>query len=927
MAQYYLTGVEPFSTTWRQIKTNRFRIIFPAESENIAIRYSNLLALIDSVAPKSLAANQKQFDVVIHTHSALSNGFVAWAPKRMEIIAQQPSTMYAQPWLTQLAIHETRHTSQLFKLNGGIIKPASILLGEQIVGVSAGFVPNWFLEGDAVAFETATSNSGRGRQADFYQYYRAHYLAKTKRFGYDKWLLGSFKDNIPNHYNFGYQLVSYAKIAYGDQVWANTLKYVSRYPFTLVPFYFGFKQQTGLSRKELFEKTFNHRDSLWSVNQNSRGWLKYQSLVKENREYTDYRYPYRLNDSSLVVYKTNLSANPRFVLVDIKTKKEKTLIQPGYLTSIPSYYKENIFWTEYLPHIRWEYKNYSVIKYYNISTGRVRTLSDRGRYFSPVYNSTDGLVYVISGKGDGNNSIEAFSLNGEKQKTIILPSDYQPFEIHLSAGEKQLVSGVVSDKGKSIVRVNDDGCCELIYGPTYLDIHSISSNGDYIFFSTSCEYKEDVFAINSKTKEVYQQTKSAYGSTDPAYYSASNEIFFSNYTSNGYCISMVKADTVNTRDALSDINDDLIARRLSAAEKFNIDSIEIPNNTYRTEKYRGLKTLVHVHSWAPFYFDPNQLTTGEIQVKPGVTIISQSLTGSSVLTGGYGYDKAHLARINYQYYGLFPVISYEFNLSENPPSIDSVKNTTLPSIATQRKESTLSVYLPLKFTANPFSTILYPFVQMVSCNDYFFSPSDSSYHKGLQRFNYRVYFSSLQKQAIKNVRSRFGFVADINFENAPFNRNNFGSLFSGDFLLYLPGIGSNHSLLIKHSIQSQNFKRYIFANKIIFPRGYLDHYSESFRLISLDYLAPIAYPDFAFGSIAYLKRISLNAFYDYAENEYPTNTGKQTDIMKSFGFEIFTDFNFFRTRYPIRLKFQQGWAGNNLLPFNSFSLYIDFYGQ
>jgi len=927
MAQYYITGVEPFSTKWRQIKTNRFGIIFPAESEKIAIRYSNLLSLIDSVAPKSLAANQKYFDVVIHNHSALPNGFVAWAPKRMEIIAQQPTSMYAQPWLTQLAIHETRHTSQLFKLNGGIIKPASILFGEQIVGASAGLVPSWFLEGDAVAFETATSNSGRGRQADFYQHYRAHYLTRLKRFSYDKWLLGSFKDDIPDHYRFGYQLVSYAKLEYGDQVWANTLRYVSRYPFTIFPFYFGLKQQTGLSRKQLFQKTFDNLDSIWSTSQKSYVQAKYQSLVKESHEYTDYRYPYLLNDSSLVVYKTNLSTNPRFILVDLKTQKEKTLIQPGYLTSIPSYYKENVFWTEYRPHIRWEYKNFSDIKYYNISSGKLRTLSCRGRFFSPVYNPMDGLIYVISGKDDGSSSIEAFSLSGEKQKTIILPGYYQPFEIHFNADANKLISGVVSDKGKSIVGVNEDGSLELLYGPTHLDIHSITSNGDYILVSTSYEYKEDVFAINMKTKKVYQQTKSAFGSTDPSFYSKSNEIVFSNYTTNGYCVSMVKADTVNACDPLSDITYDQIASRLSPTEKFNIDSFAIPNNAYKVEKYKGLKTVANIHSWAPIYFDPNQLTNGEIQVKPGVTVFSQNLTGSSVLTAGYGYDNAHLARINYQYYGLLPVISYEFDLSGYSPTLFYESNTTVPTIAKQRKESTLSVYLPLNLSANNFSTNLYPFIQLISSNDYLFSINDSLYHKGFKRFNYRVYFSSLKKQAIKDVRPRFGFVADLNFENAPFNRNNLGSLFSGDFSLYLPGIGINHSLLIKHSDQKQNLERYFFSNKIIFPRGYYNYYSEMFRSISFDYLMPIAYPDVAFGSIAYLKRISINAFYDLAKNEYPTRTNTQTDVMKSFGLEIYTDFKFFRTRYPIRLKFQQGWAGANLLPFNSFSMFIDFYGQ
>jgi len=202
------------------------------------------------------------------------------------------------------------------------------------------------------------------------------------------------------------------------------------------------------------------------------------------------------------------------------------------------------------------------------------------------------------------------------------------------------------------------------------------------------------------------------------------------------------------------------------------------------------------------------------------------------------------------------------------------------------------------------------------------------YHEGFQRFNYRIYFSSIEQQALRDVRPRLGIIANVDLEHAPFNKNNFGSLIAGSFNLYLPGIGNNHSILVKSSVQNQTLKRYYFSNKILFPRGYYDINSESFKSISFEYLLPIAYPDFTFGSIAYIKRVSVNSFFDYAINSYPISRLKTTtDKMRSFGLELFADVNLFRTRYPLRFKFQQGWAGNNLLPFNSFSVFVDFYGQ
>lgn len=927
LAQFFETGTEPFGTKWRQIKTEKFSVIFPKEAEKIAMRYANLLCIIDSVTPKSLLANQRFFDVIVHNHSTLSNGFVAWAPKRMEIISQPPSTTPAQPWLTQLAVHETRHTSQMFRLHSGLKKVLYYFFGEQIIGASAGFVPNWFLEGDAVAFETATSNTGRGRQADFYQYYRAHYLTKPQTFKYDKFLLGSYRDNIPNHYNLGYQMVSYVKVKYGNQVWANSLGYVSKYPFTVFPFYFGLKGQTGLSRNQLFNKTFSNLDSIWSTNQIYKRVEKYQPVNKNNKEYADYRFPHLLADSSMIAYKTSLSTIPRFIKIDEKTKKETTIVTTGFMTSNPTYFSENIFWTEYKPHIRWEYKNYSIVKCYNAQTGEIKTISDNGRYFSPIYNPNDELVYVYSGNDDGSSSIVAFSLSGEKKKSISLPYVYQPFELSYNQELKFLVLGIVTDKGKSMLWLNDDGTTKLIYGPTFRDIHSITPVGNTIFFSTTEGYKEEIFALNIQNNQVYQITNSEFGATDPSYVSNTNQIVFANFKADGYSLSITKVDTSFGKIKLNITIDDDLTTKLRASEKFNIDSVKIPNKEFTITKFKGYNRLINIHSWSPFYYDITKLTAGEVEVKPGVTIFSQSLTGTSTLAAGYGYDSSHLTHINYQYNGFFPVISLDFKVRSYSPAVFYVKNAHLPDVENQSKELQLNVFLPLKLSDSRFTTFLYPMVQLISSNDYLFSTSDSLYHKGLHQVSYRVYLSSTQRLAHKNIRPRLGFELDVNYRHAPFNRNNFGSLKSGQLALFLPGLGLNHSILGRIGLQQQNMKNGYFSNNVIFPRGYINFPSEKFRSLTLEYLMPIAYPDFALGSVVYVKRFSLNAFYDFAKNEFSTQTQIFKYDMRSFGFELFTDLNLFRTRYPIRIKYQQGWTGNSLSPFRSVSFFLDFYGQ
>ena len=85
-AQYYQTGVEPGYTKWRQIESGKIRVIYPSEYEDKASSYLNLLLTTDSLTGRDYNLKSKRIDVVLHPNSMLSNGFVAWAPRRMELI-------------------------------------------------------------------------------------------------------------------------------------------------------------------------------------------------------------------------------------------------------------------------------------------------------------------------------------------------------------------------------------------------------------------------------------------------------------------------------------------------------------------------------------------------------------------------------------------------------------------------------------------------------------------------------------------------------------------------------------------------------------------------------------------------------------------------------------------------------------------------
>ena len=112
-AQYYETGQDPASLKWKQIKTNRFTVIFPENWEQGGILYAKSLDEAYSKLTTLFPVKKFHIPVLIHSFSIQSNGYVAWAPKRMELYpTPEQNTIPLSPE-KQLSIHELTHVLQM----------------------------------------------------------------------------------------------------------------------------------------------------------------------------------------------------------------------------------------------------------------------------------------------------------------------------------------------------------------------------------------------------------------------------------------------------------------------------------------------------------------------------------------------------------------------------------------------------------------------------------------------------------------------------------------------------------------------------------------------------------------------------------------------------------------------------------------------
>src|SRR3989304_6372867 len=136
-SQFYETGQDPSSIKWKQINTEQFQLIYPSDFNQEAQRFANILSSLYQYANGSLNISPAKISVIIHNHSLYANGYVVWAPKRMEIYPLTPQDNFSDDDLRDLAIHEFQHVIQISSLRNNITKVPSYLFGEQLVGLTS----------------------------------------------------------------------------------------------------------------------------------------------------------------------------------------------------------------------------------------------------------------------------------------------------------------------------------------------------------------------------------------------------------------------------------------------------------------------------------------------------------------------------------------------------------------------------------------------------------------------------------------------------------------------------------------------------------------------------------------------------------------------------------------------------------------------
>lgn len=901
-AQYYSTGQNPSSVRWKQINTEGFRVVFPAGYEKTAGYIANTLEYARALDTITLRAKPKKVPVLLHNFTSVSNGMVVWAPRRMELYNIPSQDSYAQEWFQHLAIHEYRHVVQISKLNQGLTRILSYLFGEQLTGSVLGlYVPFWFMEGDAVAAETALSRAGRGRSPSFAMPLRAQLLSRGN-YSYDKAVLGSYRDFVPNHYILGYHLVAKSRERYGIELWNHVLDKVGRYPFMVVPFSDGIKDITRQTKTRFYHSILSEVEAEWQKQHKNIVVYPAESIkVPETNIYTSYTSPQVSATGTIIAEKKAMDDIARFVELD-RNGNETILHTPGfYLSGTLTVAENRLAWAEREPDPRWEHRNYSVIKLLDLKTGKTRQLTHKTRYFAPALSPDGSKLCAVEVSEDQMYSLVILNTQtGNVENRITTPENFFFTWPKWSDNSRTIVTILMGDNGKAVATADpESGKVNLLTDFFFTDISKPVMHGEKIVFTGAFSGIDNLYLLDIETREISMISSAEYGLTDPAFTPDGDSVVFASYTPNGFLpASLSVHGEINL--PLTRVEDKSVKyyKTLAKQEGQILEPEKIPDTIYEIRKYPKLLHLFNLHSWAPASLDALNF-----DIKPGISLFSQNLLSSAITTMGWEYDlneQTGKYYLNFSYAGWYPVIDLKMDYGRRKATTFTEDHQKI-DLSWMETSFTAGFHVPLNLTRGKYLSFIKPAVEF----NYLQRDADPEIGFSFEKSNfksvsYKLNASGYLKMSSHDILPKWGQILALSYRSDPFGEGEPDAMLSLESRTLLPGMFKHHSLNFYAGYQKRYHENSYYANIVRFPRGYNNRYAD--RLISgaVNYTFPLAYPDVSLSSLLYIKRFRINLFFDRAKGMLD-----QTETeYQSTGFELSADTHVLRFLAPVTFSYR-----------------------
>ena len=943
-AQYYTLGSDPSSVSWSKIKSANYSIVYPDSMDSLARVYLFNFEKNRNLVNEGMNLNMANVPLVLHPYSSLSNATVVWAPKRVDILTTPPFERgYADTWENQLALHEARHIGQMTHYTTGFFKFLNVLLGEQSAGLGVGFYPTgWFLEGDAVHTETDFTQTGRGRDPDFLMGIKASIMEGENR-SYDNWRFGSYRYYAPNKYSLGYFLHSTAKYYSNNYHYPGQLMRAWAYEvYNLGIYNASFRRYTKNTARKHYRSGVQLFREYWSKDLEERGSMNPMQYLSNNPNnyYTSYHSPMPM--AAGLTYAIKSGDEDASQLISIDSDGNERFVRPFASTSYVSQLKKSsdstFIWSEIIPDLRWELKDNSIIREYNINSKKITNLTKGSKYFNPSLSEDGQYIAVTEYSMDARSLLVILNRDGQELAKVAVPKDGQLKQTVWKQG--QIYAGIITADGWGLFSIDlkdifEGASCEAWRTETPEQTRTLRDLGNYgedILFLTDLDGVTNVYGFSTSSKQIYKLTNAPYGVFSPNYDSKSNSLFYTYYDHKGYHPVRSSADSLLRTPA--SINQpykfyfadyfseqaNSFVQPLSAQRQTELkDSIAL----LPSQHFSRLSNAFQIHSWAPFYASINRILDLSYDylyqlAAPGATILMQNLLGTAATQVGYSYHNGfHAGHLHFTYSGLYPAIELTADYNDRHKTILSVSEqgnilTSIDTTQTAAIDMSARIYLPINLGKSGWNSGLISEIQFNYSNDEVVL-FDNVARKNMN-LQYGVRYYRMLPQTKTNLMPRLGIGVELRGANAKGDLSNSGRMNYAYLYGYLPGITKQQGIKLSLQYQIQNGKKSVgyLPNMATVPRGYQSYILRDYAKLSVDYGVPIYLGDFQPTTLIYLMRLNLIPFFDYAiDNLCSPNRVN----MYSYGTSALLQGHFFHIGAEIQIGVR--WARYYDIPSNS----------
>ena len=887
-AQFFSLGEDPGGLRWSSIETPTYRIVYPRGLDSLARVYAVSLEQVagpvaGSIGLRPNCAYGNRMPVVLHAHTALANGQVTWTPRRLELqtvpdaFAPEPT-----PWVSQLTVHESRHVAQM---QAGAARPfrwLGVLTGQLGAGaLAAVYSGPAFLEGDAVVAETALTAAGRGRTADFLEYYRVSFAAGDFR-DYWRWRYGSQRYYTPDYYRAGYVALGGIRAHFG--VPDLTARYYRRIAghggVAFLNWDKTVREATGLRFRDAFAGVSAALQAQWAADEAARGpFLPSEAVSAVPRRFLEYTALQGVGDD-LYAVRGGITQPDRLVrIAPDGTEQPLRLLGTGLSRPRYSAPAGRFFWTETVRDPRWSLRSWSVL--YGSDGRSAHRLTHRTRYYHPAPAPDAPVVAVTEYPVDGTSRVAVLdAADGAVRQSYDAPAGMQVVETAWVGGE--LYASAITEAGYGLWRVRD---FRPVLAPRPVKIKQLWSHGGCLLFTCDLTGVNELYSLDPAADAAPQRlTTTRFGASD--FEILRDTLFYAVLQPEGRLIRKTALGELRPQAAdFSVLPRYPFAEELAAGEPRRIDR-QAPVEVSDPKPYGKLSHLLRFHSWAPVYFafdsvDNLSLETLTQDAGLGATAFWQNDLGTGY--GWVGYHAAyadgrwrHSGHAKLTYTGLYPVLEASLDVGDRDAwnywvERNEEKHTVtlkhgprggaapLPSVSGR-----LRTYIPWSFSSGGWLRGLVPSATLLLSNDTF----DGATPMHRTTFSLRGYV--MQHTPASRVYPRFGLGAETgySFRWAP------GLIApSAYFYLYgyLPGLHETHGLRFA-GMYGRRVGEALFSESFATaaPRGYTDAvtrqlaaYASQFKG-SLDYKMPLLPVDRALlGPVAYLRNFELTLHGDW----------------------------------------------------------------